>query len=124
MIQTIEAKHGRISGWRKSGSWRKELKSIVRSLGRACSSGGKNKESRVKSIAETYIHKSILLSTKLKITVPILPVFNAVDLATNMVLEHYHTLLDKHINLVNRRLLNGETIPQGEKMFSIFETYT
>jgi hypothetical protein len=32
--------------------------------------------------------------------------------------------LNKHIDLVERRLIKGEVIPQGEKMFSIFETYT
>jgi IS5 family transposase len=33
-------------------------------------------------------------------------------------------LLLKHIDLVTRRIINGETIPHEEKMFSIFETYT
>jgi hypothetical protein len=33
-------------------------------------------------------------------------------------------LLQKHIGLVHRRLIKGETIPHEEKMFSIFETYT
>ncbi len=32
--------------------------------------------------------------------------------------------MDKHIDLVERRILKGETIPHAEKMFSIFETYT
>ena len=33
-------------------------------------------------------------------------------------------LLAKHIDLVDRRILKGETIPHAEKMMSIFETYT
>ena len=33
-------------------------------------------------------------------------------------------LLERHINLVDRRILKGETIPHEEKMFSVFETYT
>jgi len=33
-------------------------------------------------------------------------------------------LLSKHIDLVERRIIKGETIPQSEKMMSIFETYT
>ena len=34
------------------------------------------------------------------------------------------TLLDKHIYLVDHRLLKGKQIPRQEKMFSIFEDYT
>ena len=32
--------------------------------------------------------------------------------------------LDNQIDLVNRRILNGETISHSEKVFSLFETYT
>ncbi len=37
-------------------------------------------------------------------------------------LEHFLTLMEKHIDLVDRMLLNVETIPTEEKMFSIIET--
>lgn len=33
-------------------------------------------------------------------------------------------MLRKHIGLVNRRVLLGETIPHEEKLFYIFETHT
>ena len=33
-------------------------------------------------------------------------------------------MLDKHLDLVARRLLNGETIPSHEKLFSLFEPHT
>jgi hypothetical protein len=33
-------------------------------------------------------------------------------------------MLEKHIDLVDRRLIQGEKIPHQEKVFSIFETYT
>ena len=36
----------------------------------------------------------------------------------------YLVYLDKHIDLLLRRIIKGETIPHREKMFSIFETYT
>jgi hypothetical protein len=124
MIEKIERKHGIIPGWRKSQYWRKDLKSLMRRLGKASSSGGKNKESRVKEIAALYIQKSELLSDKIKQSLSLLPLSDSVDLATIMLLEYYHTLMQKHTDLVERRLLKGETIPQEEKMFSIFETYT
>ncbi|MDR1883526.1 MAG: ISNCY family transposase, partial [Prevotella sp.] len=36
IIGKLEEKHGRITGWRKSGYWHSELKSLMRQLGRAC----------------------------------------------------------------------------------------
>ena len=33
-------------------------------------------------------------------------------------------MVDKHIDLVYRRLLKGEEIPHAEKVFSIFEPHT
>jgi IS5 family transposase len=41
-----------------------------------------------------------------------------------MELELFMELLHKHIDLFERRLVNGEEIPHEEKMFSIFEQYT
>ena len=46
------------------------------------------------------------------------------DIATIFILEHFIPLVNKHITLVERRILKGETIPHEEKLFSVFETYT
>ena len=39
-------------------------------------------------------------------------------------LAYFQTMLDKHLDLVARRLLQGETIPAAEKVFSLFEPHT
>jgi len=39
------------------------------------------------------------------------------------VLEHYVCLLDKHVDLLERRILKKEKIPHEEKIFSIFEEH-
>ena len=46
------------------------------------------------------------------------------DVLLVITLEYFMTLMEKHINLVDRRILQGEKIPHNEKLFSIFETYT
>ncbi len=38
-------------------------------------------------------------------------------------LVYYKKMLDKHIDLVDRRLLKGEKIPHADKVFSIFEAH-
>jgi hypothetical protein len=39
-------------------------------------------------------------------------------------LAHFQTMLDKHTDLVDRRLLQGERIPASEKVYSLFEPHT
>jgi len=47
-----------------------------------------------------------------------------VDLIIFMELERFMELLQKHIDLLERRVVKGEEIAHCEKMFSIFEEYT
>ena len=47
-----------------------------------------------------------------------------VDLGPWESLEYFHRMLDQHLDLVARRLLNAETIPPPEKVFSLFEPHT
>ncbi|MCH8957565.1 hypothetical protein IIA28_19965 [candidate division KSB1 bacterium] len=39
-------------------------------------------------------------------------------------MQYFKEHLDNHIDLVSRRILNEETIPHSEKVFSLFEPYT
>ena len=39
-------------------------------------------------------------------------------------LAYFHGMLDKHRDLVARRLLREETIPAAEKIFSLFEPHS
>jgi hypothetical protein len=117
-------KHDGITGWRKIKDWRKELKGLMREVGRTSISGGKNKELRMKYAAKKYVKKSKVLLEKLATTLPKLPLEDDEDLANILQLEHFKVLMEMHINLVERRLLKGEKISHNEKLFSIFETYT
>jgi hypothetical protein len=117
-------KYRGLKGWRKIGHWRTEIKGLMREMGRAGAGGGKNKAEKVAIAAERYLEKARLLLDKLRTQVPCLPIGDETDLALVVVLEHFMGLMEKHIDLVERRVLKGEKIPHQEKMFSIFETYT
>lgn len=124
MTVKYEERHPEIEGWRKRKSWRRDLKSLMRSLGRVSSKGGKNKEERMKDIAGKYLSKSNLLLLKLKEFAENAPIYDEHDLSIIMSLIHYIKLMDKHIDLVERRIIKEEDIPHEEKMFSIFEPHT
>ena len=44
-------------------------------------------------------------------------------LSTLLEVEWFHHMLEKHIDLLDRRVLKGEAIPHHEKIFSIFQPY-
>lgn len=113
-----------LPGWRKSKHWRRDLKNRMRALGRASSSGGKNKQERIKAAATAYLTKAKALYAKLVKTRASITTVGWEEIMTIFALDYYLELMNKHIDLVERRLINGEKIPHQEKMFSIFETYT
>jgi len=113
-----------IKGWRKLKNWRANLKSLMRTLGKVTSGGGKNKRARELKAAQDYVLKSNLLLEKLKKDCDNFPVTDAVDLITAFQLSEFMELMEKHIDLVTRRLIKGETIPHEEKLFSVFEQHT
>lgn len=117
-------KYNNIEGWRKIENWKYELKGLMRELGKASSSGGQGKQERMKKAARKYLKKAKALINKIVNELPQFPHEDLVDTSLIITLEYFMQLLAKHIDLVHRRILQGETIPHEEKMFSIFETYT
>jgi hypothetical protein len=127
ILDTVEyflSQYPQLTGWRKLKNWRSELKSLSRTVGRSSKSGGKNKQENLKKAVISYLEKCRLLEEKLFSEKKYFPISTKYDLVKIYELEHYIELLIKHIDLLERRILKGETIPHSEKMMSIFEPYT
>jgi IS5 family transposase len=124
IINWFTEKYPSVEGWRKSHDWYSSLKNLSRAIGQAGSSGGKGKAERLIKAAKQYTTKATALRDKINNTKDSLPLEDSLDLAKAIELEHFVILLDKHIDLVERRLIKGEKIPHEEKIFSLFEQYT
>ena len=112
-----------LPGWRKAKAWRCQLKSSERTVSQILKRGGTNKEARVKSAVRAYLATGRELSAKVQASLLELcpqPVANA----HWDHLAYFHGRLDKHLDLVDRRLLQEETIPAAEKVFSLFDPHT
>jgi len=124
MVDKFLEKYPEVQGWRKMRDWYRQLKNSMRAVGKASSSGGKGKEQRVKRAVRYYLSKARALQDKLEGSKEVLPQRDIPDLLLMLALERYMDLLDKHIDLLERRVIKGEQIPHDEKLFSIFEEYT
>lgn len=113
-----------LEGWRKKNNWRAELKNKMRALGRASASAGKVKQDRLVSTAQDYLTKAIAFYNKVEELISDFSITNTKAIVLIMQLEEYKSLLEKHIDLTERRIIKGEKIPHSEKLISIFEQYT
>ena len=123
-IEKFKNKYPSLSGWRKSKDWHKLLKSLCRALGQASGSGGANKEDRVKTATKKYLKITKTFRNKLECSKGNIPTETESDASMFKELEDFIILMDKHIDLVECRILKGEKIPHNEKLFSIFEQHT
>ncbi len=113
-----------IDGWRKLKYWRKDLKNLALRVSRAQASMGKGKEERVEKAVNAYLDMARKLANKIDCFVMQTEFSTEKQKAIALDLLYFYSMMMKHIDLVNRRLILKETIPAGEKIFSIFETYT
>jgi hypothetical protein len=115
--------HYLLPGWRKSRDWHRRLKALERAASQAVYRGGANKETRVRHVVREYLVAAGELSTKVQASL-LAMCEQPVDGQDWEALAYFHGMLDKHRDLIARRLLKEETIPATEKVFSLFEPHT
>ena len=124
LLEPLIEEHG-MPGWRKQKSWRQKLKSQMIGLTRILSGGGANKEQRKTKAIRTYLQDSDRFERKVYETIDNLPAaLTGSGMLKRLQLDYFHTMMMKQFDLVERRLVQGETIPHQEKIFSLFEPHT
>ena len=115
-----------LPGWRKHNYWRKVVKRAYRRTANIHQKKGKAYKERLKRAAMKYLDRCRELSRRVAQSQKELQSLTPLDiqlLALLDALSYYHEMLEKHIDLVERRIINGEVIPHEEKIFSIFEPH-
>lgn len=122
MIKVLK-KETQLGGWRKIKHIRKTIKSIFRATSHQVFKG--KKEALKKQSVKIYLQHAeelghrcqAILNSNIEVASPA-----AIIALTG--LQHYKNYMVKHIDLVRRRLLEGEVIPATDKIYSIFEPHT
>ena len=112
-----------LPGWRKAKDWRRRLKALERISSKAAFGGGADKAARVTAAVSNYLTVARELSAKVNESLLAL-CHEPIEAAQWEALAYFQTMLDKHTDLVDRRLLQGERIPASEKVYSLFEPHT
>ena len=113
-------------GWRKEKLWKSQIKTAMRACEKAASAGGANKEQRVLKVAQSYLSKACELEAKVNQSIAELKSnpLSVTEFKSLQRIDYFHNMLIKHIDLVDRRLVQQQSIPHEEKVFSLFEPHT
>jgi IS5 family transposase len=125
LLQPLSECYG-ISGWRKAQDWQRKLKGQMRVVTRVSQGGGPDKEKRLKAATQKYLEASYRLEEKVFEGLRALrqTPLSWQDLLGLEEVDYFHTMLIKHLDLVERRLIREDIIPHREKVFSLFEPHT
>jgi hypothetical protein len=113
-----------LSGWRKLKGWYKKMKKLYRTCSNIHRKKGTNYEARLSAATTEYLESARVLLEK--ITLLLESTKEVADImveALRITLLSYKGYLEKFIDLVDRRILQGEKIPHSDKIFSIFEPH-
>jgi hypothetical protein len=121
--------HG-LPGWRQHQHWLDKIRKQVRDIGRA--SRGKSQEglARVRAGYQELLHLADALLSRgrqLAATLQAAEHLSVLQLACGAgakELLHYADLTAQVCDTARRRVLEGETVPNEDKIFSIFEPHT
>ena len=112
-----------LPGWRKLDAWRVRFKAAERVASKAAFGGGKDKEKRVRATVGDYVAVGRELASK--VTASLLSLCDQPVAAADWdCLAYFEQRLDQQLDQVDRRLLQGQSIPHAEKVFSLFEPHT
>jgi transposase, IS5 family len=121
--------HGyELSDLRKSRSRLKKLKRPYHNVRKAKHSTSKNEAKRkdqhqyIRDMHECYLQEASSLMQKIKETVAVLRLMASPQVIAEI--ESYLGHADRQMDQIRRRVIFGEVIPHGEKVFSVFEPHT
>lgn len=115
--------------WGKHKYQYRQLKNHYRNTSEIHRRKGANYQDRLRGAVRGYLIKAHQISQKVKQSIlhgaqeVVGGHLSVVQVGLLQALQYYWSMLDKHIDLVERRLLKGEQIPHQEKVFSIFEPH-
>jgi hypothetical protein len=119
-----------VTEWRQYRHIFKKIKKqfdFVRRLKHSSSKNEQKKAQRERLIIQAHRQYVDMVETyvlRAKESIAVLNTMGICSVARIMTIENYLAHADRQIDQIRRRVLDGETIPHNEKVFSIFEEHT
>jgi IS5 family transposase len=114
-----------VRGWRQYQHLLKNVRALVREVGKAARSKGRNQTERVQAAYRPLFHLAVDLLQRCRALEGRAAQSTALEVvALHRQLQHFRQLTERVCGYSRRRVLDGEVIPNEEKIFSMFEPHT
>ena len=112
-------------GWRQHRHLLRKSRTLVGEVAKMARSKGKNKTERVQAAYKPLFRfADELIGRAQKLEAKAARSANVQVVGLRQQLQHFRALTEKVCGYSKRRVLDGEVIPNSEKIFSLFETHT
>ena len=132
------AKSRGLSGWRQHAQLLKGVKSVARQIARIAAKKGPNYQARLKPLYAKLLKKSGRVLTRVRELLaklrkvrepageanPVVHENSVHEVLELTTLETFVTRTQQVREVAHRRVIRGETVPNAEKLFSLFEPHT
>jgi IS5 family transposase len=129
-LMAVVCSEAGITDWRQSGHGKRKVKKLYRKAQRSKRLTSKNpkkveeKERAIKEAYLAYLGLCVDFLTKAEKTIKSLKVDTPAQMARILAIERYMSHAWRQIDQVHRRVIEDDTVPHEEKVFSIFEEHT
>jgi len=116
-----------LEGWRQHKHLKRKAKKLVRKIGRIAARKGNGYQQKLKPLYQELLEMAEMVLTRAETLREELRKAGTADAEALALDKELATFLERTrqvCGLARRRVLQGETIPNGEKLFSLFETHT
>lgn len=115
------------SGWRQHAHLLKKIKQTARQISRIASRKGPNYKERLKKEYRKLLRRTDKILRRARNTCETLKTCSVLDVVTRAKIAELEVFIERteHVcGTARRRVLEGEVVPNEEKLFSIFEPHT
>jgi hypothetical protein len=115
-----------VAGWRQHTHLLKKVKRLNRKINRISAKKGPRYKERIKPLYRELLQKAALVTERARALCEALgePQPQPTDLFGPNTLPAFIVRTERVADTAQRRVLNGETVPNSDKLFSIFEPHT
>ena len=116
----------RLLGWRQHDHLWKKVKQLAREIDRIAGKKGPNYVERMKKPYRELLQKAVQITQRARdlCMTLLLPIATIVDVFGPNTLHAFIARPERVIDTATRRVLKGETVPNSDKLFSVFEPHT
>jgi hypothetical protein len=125
MSVLLAEEHG-INGWRQHTHLLKKVKKLNRQIDRIASKKGPNYKTRIKPLYRELLQKTSLLTQRARELCQRAgePAPTVTDTFGPPTLQAFIVRTERVADTARRRVIEGESVPNSDKLFSIFEPHT